>query len=570
MELKKIFVLLIILFFSCTVLAQTQEYSLKDITWQGYISPHLDKQIFSSDEEVSGYLRMENGENFPLVGQRVILQLGTGTYYYPSQLALDNIILEQVFEDQWILPRKIKTINFSLGKLAPGTYHLDAYSWVLKSLFVGSSAIMYNPQSVTFTVKGEEKEEIVIDRAQTNFGKDKVIGPVGFPVKPLESFSGEIFITNNTNLQKDNLKLIIQICDWSNSFCTGDLFESGQEKLETQFSIPKIEANKTIQFDVNLIAPKIPSAYEINIILKENDKILSIYKNRIIVEGGTAKLRKILIDGLKHRNYTLTAIFSGSPDHFTFPDFENFNLKMMVYNDDDLLNQKEENFSNIKTGEVKGKTFDINELIFNKICVEINKNNEIFDKECFTVDIKELQKEYDAAYPEELKIEYTYNELDEQLNLTLSKEILNEVDSRIRILGEDNVLLINDFINTAGIVEKNYSLKKANYTLIVDDFTSKKQKVIYLDLISQNLATESNIKNSCAGLICPIGTVCSSKTYISREGDCCTAHCIPSTISEGILGILTTPLIFWIALILIIISAIILFNVLKNKGRKKL
>jgi hypothetical protein len=512
---------------------------------------------------------MENSEKYALLGQRIILQVGTGNYSYPSELAKDNIIQEQVFEDNWILPRQKKRIDFSLGKLNAGKYHLDVYSWVLKSMFIGSNAIMYNPTTEYFTVNGEAKQEIFINRSETNFGKDNTIGPLGFPVEVNEKFNGEVYITNNTTSEKNNLKLVIQLCDWSTSFCSGDLFESGQEKIEKEFNVPKIGAEETINFNVEMTAPSTPSAYEINLILKENDEVLSIYKNRIIVTGGTAKIRKIIFDGLKFKDYKLNVLFAGSPDHFTYPDFENFNLKMTVFNEGIVLDTKEENISKIETGQVKGQIFSIEESIFDKICVEINKDTVVYDKECFTIDIELLQKDYDETYPEEMKISYNYNEINEELELSLSKEILNKIDARVRVLGNDNLVFVNEFIKQAGTYANNFSLKKDNYTLIIDDFTAKKQQVIYLNLVGNNIATDTALENSCVGQICGEGTVCSTNTYKSLNGDCCKSECIPSSNSQGILGILTIPLIFWIALILIIISGVILFNVIKNKGAKK-
>ncbi len=571
MDMKKILTILIVLILSLNFIFSTEiQYTLADTAWEGYIIVNLDKAEFNSDEEITGHLLIENGEHFPLIGQRVILQLAKGEYYYPSQYSKDNIISEQFFEDQWILPRTLKRIDFSFGKVEAGKYHIDAYSWVLKSMFVGSDAILFNPASANFIVNGEEKKDIYINRELTNFGKDNVVGPVGFLQKPNEPLLGKIYFTNDTDITKSNLKLEIQICDWSASFCKGELFNNSKEKTIYNFNLPQLKANETTEFNLELISPSIPSAYEINIILKENEKILSIYKNRIIVEGGTSKLRKILFDGLKYKDYSIEILFSGSPDHFTFPDFEDFKLKMSVFNKDQIVDEKEETYSLIKTGEVKSKKFNIEPKNFDKICVEINKNNLVYDKECFKIDLDGLVVDYDEAFPELMKIQHSYDKINEELQIILSKEISNKLNGKIRLLGANNLMVINEEVNFNGIYEKSFFIKKDNYTLIIDDFDSKQQKVIYLNLNeTDTFAREDDVLNSCAGQICPVGTVCSSKTYISTQGDCCTAQCIPSTESEGILGILTTPLIFWIAILLILISGIILFNIVKNRGRKK-
>lgn len=562
----------IFLFSNGFVLAQeNNEYTLDDITWEGYITSNLDKEIFSSDEEITGYLIIENSEYQALIGQRIILQIGTGEYSYPSHLSNDNIIKEIVFEDEWVIPRKLKRLEFNLGTLPPGEYHLDVYSWILKSMFVGSNAILFNPVTTTFTVQGENnKQELFIERETTNFGENKIIGPVGFPVKPEQEFPGEIFITNNTNEQKNNLTLTIEICDWSSAFCTGDLFDSEQQKITKEINIPSVQPNQTIKVDTTLIAPQIPSAYEINMILKQNTEILSIYKNRVIVEGGTAKLRKIIFDGLSDRNYFLRVLIAGSPDHFTFPDFYDFEMKMSVYNEDSLINQQTKDFDKIQTGQVKGNDFYIEEKIFDKICVEITKQNLVYDKECFTVDIELLQKEYDKAYPEEMKIDYSYNEFNNTLRLELSKEILNKINARIRILKENNERLTDQTINQEGAVIREYNLEKQNYTLIIDDFDARKQKVIYLTLDDTNpTAFDESKLNECPGIVCPNATTCSIQTFNSNQGPCCLGDCVPATSSSGTLNINNLPLIFWIALILLIASIAILTNTLIKRRRQK-
>lgn len=571
MNFKNILIILILIINLICVSSEQPAYTLDDLTWEGYISVNLDKTIFNPDEEVKGHLIIENGEHKPLLGQRIILQLAKGEYDYPSMLANDNIIFEQLFEDNWILPRTIKKIEFNLGQLNPGEYHLDVYSWVLKTMFVGSDAILYNPVTINFKVSGENEEtEIYINRKLTNFGKEKSIGPNGFPVEAGQKFSGEVYITNQTTTEKNNLTINIEICDWSKSFCNGELFDSEKEKISKTISVSKLLGKKDNKIDVELTAPLIPSVYEISITLKENEKILSIYKNRVIVTGGTSKIRKVLFGGLENKEYSLEVLFAGSPDHFTYPDFENFNLKMSVFNNEKLINEKEENYSKITTGEVKSNLFKIEEKEFDRICIEINKDNIIYDKECFSINLEGIQKDYDEKHPELMDIKYNYNSTTEELTLTLTKKVLNEINGRIRILKENNTTLINEVINHKGIFEKNYLLNKENYTLMIDDFDSKRQKVIYLNLSeTDSFARDENNLNSCGGIICPSGTVCDSKTYNSSEGDCCTTNCIPSIESSGVLGILTIPLIFWIGVILLIFSGIILFNTLKNRGNKK-
>lgn len=570
MSLIKNFLIIIILLSSFgLVFAQNEEYTLEDILWNGYINIYLDKEEFDLGEEVTGYLTMENSEYYPLIGQRIILQVSTQKNYYPSHLSNSNIILENVFEDQWILPRTIKRFEFSLGKLPAGNYYANAYSWVLKSMFVGSNAILFNPVSKNFTVKGEENPQIFIERSTTNFGENKIVGPLGFLIQEGQEFPGEIFITNSTNQTKNNLKLIIELCDWSSAFCEGDLFESENKKILKEINVPQLQPNQTIKIETTMIAPQIPSAYEINMKLKENEKIHSIYKNRLIVEGGTAKLRKILFDGLADRNYILQILIAGSPDHFTYPDFDNFNLKMTIYNNNIILNEQETSFDKIKTGQVKSHIFEIEEKIFDRICVEVNKDQVVYDKDCFTIDIELLQKEYDQANPEEMQITHNYNSNTKQLTLTLAKQKQNLINARIQILTENNVRIKNQTVNTTTPYNQVFDLERNNYTLIIDDYDSQTQKIIYLHLNEETPFAFDETMNACPGVVCPSSMVCSIQTFESSDGSCCLGDCITDLTRQGTLGINTIPLIFWIALIFLITAIAILLNVFIIKGRRK-
>lgn len=574
MKLLKKFGFLIIFLLMLTISVMSEENTdiiLNGKTWDGYINIHLNKDIFSNDEEITGFLIIENSEKYPLIGQRIILQLAIGEYQYPSHTAKDNILKEIIIDDDWILPRSLKRLEFNLGKLPPNNYRIDAYSWAQKSLFVGSNSKLLNPISSNFTVEGNiNTKEIYIQRNTTNFGKNKTVGPIGFLVKPNEQFQGEVFITNNTNQQQNNLQLAIEICDWSSAFCITNQHENHQQKIIKEIIIPKIQPNQTIKVDVELTAPKIPSEYEINLILKEKNEIYSIYKNRFNVEGGTAKIKKILLGGLKDKNYFLKVIFTGSPDHFTRPDFDDFNIKMSVYNQNNLVNEQTKEFNKIKNEEVKVQDFYIDQKLFDKICIEINKNNQVYDKECLNVNIKLLQNKYDTKYPEEINIEHNYDEINKKLNIILSKEISNIINARIKILKQNNITFSEENLNEYGMVIREYDLEKENYTIIIDDFDAKKQRIIYLNLSdSDQYAFDKNQLTSCNGAICQNSTVCSIKTFNSNEGPCCLGDCIIATQSKGTLDITTVPLILWIILISLIIIISFLINLFIIKRRKK-
>lgn len=557
---------LIVLFCLLCILSITLSYTPEDLVWDGFVKIKLDKEIYSYDENITGQIIITNEENYPIVGERLVFQIGEGTYEYPSQYAIDNIFSEEVISDIWVLPNSIKSIPFSLKAQSSGNYHLDFYSWIVKSKFVGSNAIFYGANTTNFTISGDKtntRAEIV--RNLTTFGPNDTVGPLGFPVDPEENFNGTVVITNPTSATKNNLKLIISVCDWSSAFC--------DSAKETTFTVPSIAPGETIEVEVQLVAPKIPSAYEINLVLAGED-IESIYKSRIIVKGGTAKVRKVYVDGLATKNYSLNVIYAGSPDHFNTPTFDNFEMTMEIYNGDELIEEVKENITTIKTGEIDSKIMNITSKMFTRACVRFTQNNNVFEEECFSVPLKDLQKAYDEAFPELVKVKWSYNESTEELNLDLYKNRVDELDLRVRIMNSSEIIKEEIIKENSSKVTKNYYVPKENLVLTIDDFYAKEQVVIKLELDPEKLGLvidESQPTQSvCNGTVCGEGTVCSSQTYESTTGACCTTTCNPSIVSSDTIMFLGVPFIFWISIIVLICAIVVLGNtvhIIKKGGR---
>ncbi len=544
-----IFILLI----SSFSLAFTQD----DIIWKGYININLEENNFDTNQTIKGHLIVANEEYYPILSQKIVLHVGDGIFYYPSQFAEDNVIYEEVIETDWILPRTVKRIDFELPKLKPGNYHLDVYSWISKSKFNGASSIFLSPTSINFNVSGEKIANVEINRLLTNFGPEKVIGPVGFPIAENEEFLGEIYLDNKSNINKNNLKLLITVCDWSVAFCDDE---------GLVFDVGSINANESKKIDVKLTAPKIPSAYEINMTLFNTEEIFSIYKNRVIVEGGTSKIRKLYLDGLKEKSYSLKSLIAGSPDHFNYPDFENFEVIMKVFNENNLVQEEKQNVIKIAAGEIQQIDNKITPTIFDYVCLSIEKNNIKYDEECFRVELKDLEEAYDSAFPEELKIDWNYDETNSIINIELYKEIKKSLNLRLRILEQNNTLINEEIISKTN-VNKSYNVKKENLTLIIDDFDAKRQRVIELNF-KEDKKEAFNVSEgiSCPGSICSGATVCSTDPVNSKEGACCLSVCVAASVSEGEVG--SEPLIFWISIMLFILAILILASVI-IKGRKK-
>jgi hypothetical protein len=550
------------------MLSITFSYTPEDLIWDGYVKIDFDKDSFLPNENITGSIIIINDEDYPIVGEKLVFQIGEGEYKYPSQYAKDNIFFESVMPDVWVLPNSIKSVPFSLAGQQSGTYHLDFYSWIVKSKFVGSNAIFYGAQSSELIISGDlinTRAQIV--RSATKFGQDNTVGPQGFPVSPNETFSGVVAITNPTSQQKNDLKLIVSMCDWSSAFC-----ESTDEKI---INVPTIASNQTIEVNIELTAPTIPSAYEINLVLKGVD-IESIYKSRVIVAGGTAKVRKVYVDGLSNKNYSLNVLFAGSPDHFRNPTFDNFEMEMEIYDENRLVEKLNETILTIATGEISSKAMNIESKIFTKACVRFVKNNTIFEEECFTVPIEEIQKAYDAAFPELVKVNWNYNESVESLDLEFYKERTKGLDLRVRVINSTEILTEKIIKTNSSTENLNLYVPKENLVITIDDFYAKEQVVVNLELNPSefDLVTDENevvLVTCTSNLVCSEGTVCNSQTYNSVDGACCPSECVDGVVSSETLMIFGIPFIFWIAIVIFIGAVAVLGNTLNivKKGGKK-
>ncbi|MDD4250826.1 MAG: hypothetical protein PHX27_01385 [Candidatus ainarchaeum sp.] len=561
--MKKIYItiILLILFSNCFA------YTANDLTWNGYLTINLDKENFKSGEEITGTIIITNEEYFPLIDNTIIIQTATGKYDYPSQISNENILNEKIINGTWNLSRNAKIIPFNLNAPnSPGDYHLSIYSWNQKAMLTGSDSILLNALIKNFSVIGEKiNNEIIINRNQTHFGEIKQIGPVGFPVEENKNFPGTIIIENNSNVNSKKLKLELKICDWSCSI--------NEPVLQKEIIIDEINSFSKKELNVELKAPSIPSAYEIKMILTEDTKIKSIYSNRVIVESGTSKIRKIMINGLEDEDFSITTIIAGSPDHFNNPDFFDFELELEVFNEGTKIKSDNKKFDSIQTSEILDANFYIGKKIFDKICLKITKNNKIFDEECFDVPLKELIEAENLRNPKLIEVTWNYNDLGKNLEIILTKSN-NKINSRLQLIDFEQSI-INELINQEKNFKQSFFVEHGKYTLIVTDFDSKRQQTIdlYLGITQEEILTGTEIipleNLPCKGIICQQGFVCDSTPTVSKDGACCMTKCVSNekTVYDFEQMI---PLLFWIAILLFIGSIFVLHTSIKKaRSRKK-
>ena len=547
---KFISTLMMIVFLSTFCLA-----SGEDLTWNGASSITLSKQSFDQNEAITGTISLNNFEYYPLVGGKLVLQVGEGTYSYPSQFSPgDNILSETIIPFEWILPRSKKEYSFSLPPLSAGSYRLDVYAWISKSKFIGASNIFYAPLTKNFTVTGTTDKKAVIVRDKTSF--NSVTGPVGFPIEAEKSFDGEVFITNQDSKTKSDLKLVLSVCEWASVFC---------DENETVVNLLPLAAGESRAEKVSLKSPLIPSVYEIKIKLYSGDTLNSNYKSRVIVSGGTAKIRKFFIDGLENKDYSVGLVLTGSPDHFNDPVFYDFTVSVEAYLNEELIEEKSTTIASISTETIK-ETFELDSTSFNKICGKVSKDGMIYELQCLNVPLEDIQNAYDLKNPKVVQVDYVFDEPSSTLKIILKKELIN---ARIRVSSTEKTIF-TETVTSEREYSKTIQIEKENLSLTVDDLDAKRQVFISLNLKppAVSIQEEEGTLPECRNTVCTIDQSCAGESYLSKQGNCCKGTCTSIVENQDTQLIFSLPLIAWIALILLVIAIIALVNASKKVKRK--
>jgi hypothetical protein len=197
----------------------------------------------------------------------------------------------------------------------------------------------------------------------------------------------------------------------------------------------------------------------------------------------------------------------------------------------------------------------------------------VFEKECFDVPLTEIQTEYDEVFPKVVDVNWVYDEGTKTLKFSLKKD---QINAFVKIFSTEKTLY-SEGVSTSNIFEKSIVLPKENLYLSVDDLDAKQQQLFTLNLavpiekqsaveVAENPVTKEQTElATCKGSVCSTGFTCTIDTFNSKDGACCSGECIQQvqTGEEG-----TAPLILWIALIIVTIAAIVVFNSINKVKRK--
>jgi hypothetical protein len=547
------------LFFLAILLVPTIYFAQTSEKWNGFIEVVLEKESFNQNELIKGSIIITNLENFPISDGKLILHITKGDYVSPSYFAVnENIVYQTKLSNITIFSNSTKKVDFSLINPGPGDYRVDAYSEVIKSEIFGQNGTLTSPFSKKFSVNGDEIKRVMINRQKTYFGEN-VFGQDGLVINKLEEVVGKIYLVNESNIEKKDLMLIVSVCKWNYLYC-----DESKAKI---IPVGSISPNSEKEVIINLTSPEIGGIYEVNFKLMEKDFIESIYKSRLIVKGENVLLKKIFIEGIENESYSITSLILGNkidPES----GVNEFNLKLKLYKNNNLIEEKLELISRIDYDEVLAKKIEVTSKDFDKICAVLENKNLTYDEECLIINLGELKQSYREKNPEIVKINWNYNEQNEILYINLEKTLIN---SNVLLVSEEKILFEEEVVNKKNNYSIEINLPKTTALLIVDDFDSKRQQVINLvldksvDLRISGEVFEDSGKLICTLNICKEDEVCSGESYESIDGLCCSKECTNRVLYDSSQ---TIPLILIIALILFVISIFVIKSTKKKVVKK--
>lgn len=519
----------------------------------------LEKNQFNAGETLNLEIKAFNRSETAIAEGYVVVELVQGSEKAPERTQyydLENIFLEDKIEGINLRAGEFKELKHAIQlskNLKQGSYRIDAYFKTEKTPVKGIPHIFSNPASTAFTVKataGNSFPEASIVRSKTEF--TGFTGPVGGPVNAGETIPGKITVKNNSSKNLSGLKAIASLCHWDDTACK----EFSSTAVE-QFSLKPLEEK---ELQLSLKAPLMPSAFAIRLELRDENNLLSLYRSRAIVTGGTAIVRKISANKPefnKGEKASLELIIGASPDHYNNPDFENFNVNFWVENKQGVkLFEKNEIIEKITVAEAfikKQYSFTALESIdFFKLCGEISKNRTKHDSYCTIIDASKFSTRPD----------YNVNVSASITGSNLSIEFCSQPQS---ILLNAHFALMEDesgSVVETGVLKGNSCISKTikinanlNHSLRLTDFRLGKQYSIPIKAISEMPPAE--LAGKCGNSVLDAGETCENCSEdiesIRGKGFCAGIQLFPSGIDLlTVLGVLIAIILIAIAIALII------------------
>jgi hypothetical protein len=486
-------------------------------------------------------ITVSNFEDFPLADLYVIAEISNAVIPYPTQSSDSGVIFrEEIFPRLSVPAKDNLSLDFSYtlpAGLRAGTYYLNLYLRTPVSLMKGgaSPSIGTSPALYPFEVTSGSTvfPSANIIRTKTFlYGSDGKMwkGPVGTPVEAGSDVEGKVFITNMLSGKLEGLKVKLYVCEWDDTVC-GDFLFTGQTEAGS------LSGGDEKAVDVSLTAPMLPGAYSVRIELLGKDGLLALYRNRLIVTGGTAKIRKLHLDRYSFNagdEMAVTAYLASSPDHYNMPLFEDFSFEVSIEDKSGVMVLSE------KAGglSLPSDNRHAARVIFNletpqplssyTLCGVIVKDEKEYDRYCYDV----IAADFDipSAPVSDISVLWDYDEAAGLLSLSFMQ---NHPDLPLNFsyfISDGAEVFAKGAFEAERQKDIEYSIGDGDYTLYVTDRQSKVQQSISLSL--KPFTDAAQTFGTCEGMegaICSGNENCSGSFTKSAESDyCCIGTCSPA------------------------------------------
>jgi hypothetical protein len=424
--------------------------------YDGGVQVNLESNSLSPGETVDAEISTANSDERPVVDGYVVVNVAKGAEpYYPSQKSDEaNVFHQEKIEGINLRSGNGEAYDFSYSlpeDLKAGDYRVEVYFKTERTPVEGLPFVYSTPSYESFTVSGSSGDYpgLDISRTETFFtGVDEVVGdwdpeslnfrntiwpsltgPVGvLTTGSMDNVDGEVVIDNPSGTST-SATLDITVCEWDDTSCSNQV-----DSVTRSVEVPASGATVPVEVE----NPEDPSAYAIKMNVSSDGRTQSIYRNRIIREGNTSRIRKLsvnrpYVEGGDQLSVGLVA--GASPDHYNDPSAEGVNAEITVEADgEEVFSQSKEinRLSNANTFEQLYFNSTVDEtLTAFTVSAELSANGEVYDTHSYEVDYSDFSNDIEAVNLRS----YGFS------NETLNAEICGETDSGAPAVGEMQVLV---------------------------------------------------------------------------------------------------------------------------------
>ncbi|VVC00802.1 Uncharacterised protein [uncultured archaeon] len=518
--------------------------------YNGGIEAVLDSNSVAAGSSLTGKFFVYNFEQVAFNDAYIVAEIisgGQGTIGYPSQAGdAGNIIIESKFGAN-LLPGDRREIPFEISLpegLAPGKYSLDYYYLANRSYVSGIPHIFASPKESEFIVGraggAGDFPQVSIVRTKTVF--NGTAGPVGPPVQPEGSIAGKVFIKNSGNAAQNGLVVWAGLCNWDDTACVKYAGGPGpsQRFLSEESANESLAAGEEKEVDLGLKGPKLPGAYAIRIEVRDGSgRVVSLYRNRAIVTGGTARIKRMEISSQEleqGKGVLLGVLLGSSPDHYTNPDFSDFDVLAWVeLPSGKKLAEARRHFDILRAEDAETQlAFDLQPdagADSFRVCSSAVKGGTEMDRYCF--DVSPLERGF-VAGGGKIAIAHSYSPAKSELGIDVCgfgpKGEPEEVDIGVAVVDfQAGVALADTRAAGQQCYSGNFRVEPKKYLLSVNDFRNNEAHTEELDFSPRQLTCAEK-----GGAECPAGECNGGFAAPLPDGSfCCIGTCATAGMGAG-------------------------------------